>query len=241
MTFDDHSITSPHDQEFAELNNNATDQPEKVKSGNEPEKVINTLGNIISSYRNFQTKIEENKTLIQNLQSEMQVSMAQKESLAAELAEMPAPDSFKEHSEGGEDFSAGSDTFPADSSEGNKYSRDESGQQHDGTSTGQTTEIVANDQVVVDVSDSKSEVKTNTCLTIERYIEAIKNSIDHNSDHSEAYLQPLTASCNLLASQVKHIRLLEKLVAVFDEQRNLKAKEKEMHDIIDLLAEQFGD
>lgn len=238
MTFDQNPDTSFYDQEVIESeHNNSADQSDKVKSDDESEKVIHALNNFTSSYCGFQKKVEENKALIKKLQFEIQESKDQKEFFEAELAKMPAPDSLKKQNEGGEVFSDNSDT-PSDSSEENEHADVQSEQQHYDNSTDGTAKVVTNnDQITADVSESKDKVKA--CITIERYIESIKSSIDHQSGHSEAYLQPLNVSCNLLGSQVKHIKLLERLVAVFDEQRSLKTKEKEIHDIIELLTEQL--
>lgn len=240
MTFDQNSNESFYDQpEATDSNHNSeADLSEQNESTNFPEKIIDTLSGFTSSYRDFQSKIGENKKLIEKLQSEIQTSKEQKKSLEAELSKMPAPDSLKEQHEDSENFSHSYDTPSSESSEDHWHSDDQPEEQHDDRSTDEVTKAATNDQVLADASESKNKVKA--CSTIERYIAAIKSSIDDKSEHSEAYLQPLNVSCNLLGSQVKHIKLLEHLVAVLDEQRSLKAKEKEMHDIIELLAEQFS-
>lgn len=243
MIFDDHSETTYADEAFSESSDiSATQHSESIESNNKPEMVINTLTSVISSYRNFQTELDNNKILIQTLQSEIEESKGQKEAITAKLAKMPTPDSLKEDNYDDSVFSDNTDSFSSDSQEheSDTYSYAQQNASDDAT-TDETSNIATNDQVIKAVTDNKSYLKTNTCMTIERYIESIKNSIDNNIEHSETYLEPLNLSCSLLTFQIKHIKLLERLVAVLGEQRSLKAKEKEMHDIVSLLAEQFGD
>ncbi len=231
MTLDNNYSTSSYNQESNEsIHNSTRDHSNKTEiTNNSTEKMIATLNSIILSYRDFQSKIEENKKSIKNLQSEIKISKEKKESLTIKLSKMPTPDSFNEDN-------GKPSELPE---EKNKDTHKQSKYQCYGIPTNKSTEITTSDQAVEDASDSKKELKENTCNTIENYIKSIKDSIDYNSNYSEAYLQPLNISCDLLASQIKHTKLLERLVAIFDEQAKFKTKEKEMHDIIGLLEEQF--
>ena len=100
--------------------------------------------------------------------------------------------------------------------------------------------ILELDSLYQEVKESKINTQNRSCDTVIEYAKSIRKHIVGDSLKAEEFLRPLTLSCEILKTNIQHVRTLEQVVELMEVKKNLTHKRSEVHKTISLLMGQIA-
>lgn len=91
-----------------------------------------------------------------------------------------------------------------------------------------------------EVKESKINTQNRSCDTVIEYAKSIRKHIVSDSAKAEEFLRPLNLSCEILKTNIQHVRTLEQVVELMEIKKNLSSKRNEVHKTISLLMGQIA-
>lgn len=105
---------------------------------------------------------------------------------------------------------------------------------------GNKESILELDSLYQEVKESKINTQNRSCDTVIEYAKSIRKHIVGDSSKAEEFLRPLTLSCEILKTNIQHVRTLEQVVELMEIKKNLTHKRNEVHKTISLLMGQIA-
>lgn len=105
---------------------------------------------------------------------------------------------------------------------------------------GNKESILELDSLYQEVKESKINTQNRSCDTVIEYAKSIRKHIVGDSSKAEEFLRPLTLSCEILKTNIQHVRTLEQVVELMEVKKNLTHKRNEVHKTISLLMGQIA-
>ncbi|WP_020560902.1 hypothetical protein [Thiofilum flexile] len=96
------------------------------------------------------------------------------------------------------------------------------------------------DSLYQDVKESKMNTQNRSCDTVIEYTKSIRKHIVSDSQKAEEFLRPLSLSCEILKTNIQHVRTLEQVVELMEIKKSLTTKRNEVHKTISLLMGQIA-
>lgn len=91
-----------------------------------------------------------------------------------------------------------------------------------------------------EVKESKINTQNRSCDTVIEYAKNIRKHIVGDSAKAEEFLKPLNLSCEILKTNIQHVRTLEQVVELMEAKKSLTHKRNEIHKTINMLMGQIA-